>query len=350
MQYRWFGTFRFLLAILVVLQHFAANTAPSHVMLLLQPYEPGSVAVLVFFCLSGFVIVQSASGAYINRPGAFVANRALRILPHFLLALAMSTLLQYVLFAAGALHAEHGMLLPQAGAFTTRNILLNSLGMIPGTDVIISYNFLPIAWALRVEVTFYGVIAACLFVARRYKIGLAVTIIAAAGLLEPLFVLALWGEAPPLFGFLPYFSFGAALYFWRKGQRVGSFIAIISLIAVCVHFLSQPLYHSILGFHREAGAQLLMLGTLIALMVLLGVVRPRRLTKADRFMGNLSYPLYLYHYVVLVLMASATAKYTYSTFALGVMLSLLVSLLMTQAMDSLIERYRDQVRTRRLAE
>ena len=90
--YRYFGVFRFLLAALVMLHHFSAHAGPSDIRDALLPYEVGSVAVLAFFCLSGFVIVEAADLIYRQRLLAFIGNRALRIGPHFALALSAAIL------------------------------------------------------------------------------------------------------------------------------------------------------------------------------------------------------------------------------------------------------------------
>ena len=73
---------------------------------MVQPYEPGSLAVLAFFALSGFVIAEAADVAYRGRPVAFLGNRLLRIVPHFVLAMMISIILQGYFFAAGMLHVE----------------------------------------------------------------------------------------------------------------------------------------------------------------------------------------------------------------------------------------------------
>src|ERR1700760_2948596 len=91
-QYRYFGGLRLLLAALVMLQHFAADMAPVALGRVVVPYTVGSVAVLVFFALSGFVITEAVDCVYRKRPGAFLTNRMLRIGPHFVLAIALSML------------------------------------------------------------------------------------------------------------------------------------------------------------------------------------------------------------------------------------------------------------------
>jgi len=88
-RYRPFGSFRLFLAFLVVLQHFIANAGPlGPIYDYFLPYGMGSLAVLVFFCLSGFVIAEAATQVYPDKPAAYLANRFLRIVPHYIVALA----------------------------------------------------------------------------------------------------------------------------------------------------------------------------------------------------------------------------------------------------------------------
>ena len=72
--YRPFGTMRLFLALLVMLQHYVQWCYPTSMQQFLMPIEPGSVAVLVFFFLSGFVITEAAELIYQGRPGAFFAT------------------------------------------------------------------------------------------------------------------------------------------------------------------------------------------------------------------------------------------------------------------------------------
>src|ERR1700748_2272948 len=91
-QYRYFGAFRLMLAVLVMVQHFGADLAPAPLASFLAPYGFGSVAVLIFFALSGFVITEAVDSVYRTRPAAFLSNRLLRIVPHFLLAVILAML------------------------------------------------------------------------------------------------------------------------------------------------------------------------------------------------------------------------------------------------------------------
>jgi peptidoglycan/LPS O-acetylase OafA/YrhL len=217
-EYRYFGTFRLILAAMVMLQHFVANAAPMGLTLALQPYEPGSVAVLAFFCLSGFVIAEAADTVYRGRPGSFLVNRTLRVLPHFAVAMTLSIILQGYFVAEGTLRVQRFADLPPATIFAPGNILLNYVSILPCTTGLVGYKFIPIAWAVRVEAIFYLVIFMCLAMPRyvfpRTADGFGAAVVGAAVLFLPPYALAVLHKLPPLPGFVPYFTYGAGLYFW----------------------------------------------------------------------------------------------------------------------------------------
>src|ERR1700674_3460490 len=125
--YRYFGSFRLLLAFLVLIQHFLANVAPEALASLFMSLEVGSVAVLVFFSLSGFVIFEAADQIYQDRPASFFANRLLRIVPHFLVAVTAAILLYYFFDATKTLRIARDGVLPDETAFAIKNILVNYL-------------------------------------------------------------------------------------------------------------------------------------------------------------------------------------------------------------------------------
>ena len=88
MGYRPLGTFRLFLALLVVFQHYVQWVFPGAVQRAVMPFEPGSTAVYVFFCLSGLVIAEAADRVYRGRTIAFAANRFLRIVPLYVATIA----------------------------------------------------------------------------------------------------------------------------------------------------------------------------------------------------------------------------------------------------------------------
>ncbi len=149
-----------------MLQHFAADLAPAPLARAFTPYAVGSIAVLAFFALSGFVITEAIDCIYRERPGAFLGNRMLRILPHFLLAVALAMLAHEIFRATGGERLWRSQPSFPADAFTPANVALNFIGIVPLADRFIDYNFLSISWAVRVEMAFYLVICGCITIGR----------------------------------------------------------------------------------------------------------------------------------------------------------------------------------------
>src|SRR5438128_1325496 len=84
-----FGTLRFLLALMVAVGH-GSMFATTGLSAFIDPLRLGAVAVLTFFILSGFVIAEANQNFYAGKPGRFLINRALRILPPYYVALVAS--------------------------------------------------------------------------------------------------------------------------------------------------------------------------------------------------------------------------------------------------------------------
>src|ERR1700744_4517595 len=143
-RYRYFGGFRLLLAVLVMVQHFGADLAPAPLASALAPYGPGSVAVLVFFALSGFVITEAIDSLYRNRPCAFLTNRLLRIVPHFLLAVALAMLAHEFFRIAGGVRLWRSQPSFPDDGFSISNVLLNFVSIAPMGNRFVDYNFLNI--------------------------------------------------------------------------------------------------------------------------------------------------------------------------------------------------------------
>ena len=160
-RYHPLGTFRLFLAGLVVVQHVVANMAPiGAVYHLVLPYELGSLAVLVFFALSGFVITEAACRVYVGKPVPFMTNRLLRIVPHFLVALALAMAIDAAFDQAGTLRLSDREFpsLPPEHVFDLRTVLGNVVGFLPGANRLMGFDFISIIWAVRIEMIFYGAV------------------------------------------------------------------------------------------------------------------------------------------------------------------------------------------------
>ena len=338
-QYRFFGAFRLLLAGMVMFQHFVSNAAPMAATSFFLKYEVGSLAVLVFFCLSGFVILESADILYQDRAGAFMSNRLMRVFPHFLITVTLSIGLQWIAMQTNGLHIERIGEQPTP-SFSLPNILLNYISILPASDRFASYQFVGIAWAVRIEMVFYLVVAFCLLVAHRLQISFALLVLIAVAALAPLFAMT----QIPTFSFLPYFIFGGALYYARKGSRTGYLMLGAAALGMVWEFASQPTTHPSLGFARDATMQAYILCALILAFVALSCVRTERFSRADAVIGSVTYPLYMYHWPVLIVITSLFADFTYGAFVAGLTTSVALAMLMARLIDPCVDRYRDRIR------
>jgi peptidoglycan/LPS O-acetylase OafA/YrhL len=339
---------------LVLLQHTLANLAPPRLAAIFSGNEMGSIAVLIFFALSGFVITEAAEQLYLDRPIAFLTNRLLRIVPHFLIAVVLSIAIHYAFSKAGTLRLSQSSIPFSVAAFGAKNILLNLLSCFPGMDRGVDYGFLEIAWAIRVEMAFYLVIGLCLALVKvathfGFRIGLGTTIVSAGLALAPLVPFAVFGRLLPMLQFLPYFAFGCALYFGAvKRERVGFLVSAIALPAMAAQFLSLPARHPVLGFERAVELEFVELAFLLGLLTILALSRTRRFKAEDRYLGDLTYPLYLYHQDVIIAVLSLTASYSYGSFGAANIASVLMALALRHMLDPLMGGLRDRVRGRDL--
>lgn len=350
-QYRYFGGFRLMLAMLVMLQHFAADLAPMPLALAMAPFAAGSMAVRVFFALSGFVITEAVDCVYRDRPGAFLANRLLRIGPHFVLALALSMLAHEFFRLAGGEHLWRSQPDFPPDAFAINNVLLNFLGIIPGADHRISYNFLDITWAVRVEMAFYLAMFGCVAIGRRLSSprGFARLACGLSVLLLPAFWYASQGRGVMILAHMPFFVFGSALYFATRGSRAGWLITALSILGILwQYWCYQARAVSWQGLPSSPIGNLVILAVLLGVMTILAFVRIDRGRGADQVMGNLTYPLYLYHEVVLIVLVTLIPSYSYSLFATGIVLSFAVAGVLMALVDPVVTFYRDLVRGRSL--
>ena len=84
--------FRLLLALIVVCNHAGWIAQETWIGKIFDNAQFGSVAVLMFFILSGYIMSEAAHTFYAGRPWHFARNRALKILPPFFGALVLSLL------------------------------------------------------------------------------------------------------------------------------------------------------------------------------------------------------------------------------------------------------------------
>ncbi|MEQ9607596.1 MAG: acyltransferase [Kiloniellaceae bacterium] len=364
--YRPFGTFRFLLAIAVVASHTFPMAFPDgH---LLHQIGIGNVAVMGFFILSGFIITEALITFYSDRPMAFMGNRLARIVPPYWAALAVSVCVHAALAQKGPVWTSATETMPP-GVLGVDSLLENALAIFPRpSELTVAldhpfYGFVRFYWAIYIELLFYGaafLVAALTVVPMVRRARLAGSVVAAAMAIAA--ILHVSGEYagheivvfPGREGlsFAPYFLTGVSLYFCltqRFRMALVGFAA--SYVLMALHF--SRYVQGKVPLSDEWASGLLELSHAIPILLLLAVpaalwcfahIRAGRFASADWQLGNLSYPIYLNHWVVIVAMYTLTDGTGLAVQAASIAASIALSWVLVHIVETPMRSVRDQLR------
>ncbi len=352
--YRPFGAFRFALALMVLLQH-GLLLLPGGARETFYQLELGAVAVAVFFALSGFIVAEATGSFYAGRPGAFLLNRVLRVVPPYLAALAVSILVDSWLFAAGRLVPLDApvMLPPWQG----RVVLAAVLEIVPGLPAWRlsgqDFSFIPFAWTLRVEFAFYLVAFVTCWMMMRGRAAAMRRAIGAAAFAGgyAAFALFLWrhwrygaaGGGLQLLN-IPFFAFGVCAFLaWQGGGRGARLHLLFVAALVPVAFvLCGERGHPVLAW--QLPILIVLFG---ALLVLARAPAPSGWVRSwDKRLGELSYPLYISHGIVLTLLASLSVSRGAGPYALAVVGALGMAVWLHALVEKPLRAVRARVRGR----
>lgn len=323
------GLLRFLLAVCVI----AGHSSP----ILGLPLLDAGLAVKTFFMISGFYMTLILTSKYHMEKGGywlFISNRFLRIYPSYLVVLTVSLL--FYAAASAKLHrpadrlaywvqAWHAHHYGALGAVLVSQVSIFGLDFTPLFDFSSAkgfaftgslgdaairawrFNFLPHCWSISVELFFY-LAAPLICVARRWvqvalvAAGLAAYLVAYKCLPGPLADAATYHFFPFQISYLVLgvLSFHLLHPLFQKGRIHAAWSwAILPPFAVAI-----LCYGWLPGWFSEAGC--IGLG-FFAVPLLFNLSRR---TGWDRFIGDLSYPMYLSHitckWVILAAMGVAT--------------------------------------------
>lgn len=339
LAYRPLGIFRFVLALLVVAQHFT-NFAPLSFQQAVIPLGLGSIAVLVFFAVSGFVIAEAIEGHYRGRAGAFLANRSIRIFPPLLAATTVTLLVIALLLLGGPFrHFEmHSTEVLTADVLSLRNVIGNYFQVLPGAARLglgMDYPLISVVWSIRTELMFYLVMAVIMLApVRNYRQALAV---AGIGALAVHYVASLTNAGPETLRLIPFFVYGVAVYYALNGSLTGLAISVLtwvlSLIALVEIGNQLPSMVRDMFGPFAMPARVIILGALLGLIPALSRVTLARPLPLDRYLGDLSYPLYLNHAAIMIVTGAFWPQLGWG----GLSLAVLVTFALTVVMYRLVE-------------
>ena len=271
------GTIRFLLAIAVALSHADVRIAGLN---------PGVIAVVCFYLISGYVMTGLIRSHYLaaGRIPNFYLDRGLRILPQYLLICAL-TLAWYFFGHPQSYFLGHS---PTAGDIAN-NLSVAPLNyyMFNGSD---QFTLIPPAWSLGAEVQFYLLIPLLLL----WRLRTAAMVLALG-----VFAAAAWGMINSevygyrlLPGVLTFFLLGSLLFDLRAGQRARVLVIGAVLGAAGFAFVLAQAGHLGLPYNRET-----LIGLVIGLPLIYAFARlPQH--GLDNRLGDLSYGVFLNHFLI----------------------------------------------------
>ncbi|MGJ8694435.1 MAG: acyltransferase family protein [Thalassotalea sp.] len=283
-----FGAYRLILAFMVVFLHLGGW--PGF----------GEYAVFTFFCLSGYLmtyIMHENYGFSGDGRKKYLINRLLRIYPLYLSAALFSLL---VIFIFGESYTS-GLIFNLKIPDGVSNILGNLFLVITDHK---STALVPPAWALTVEILYYALIG--LGLSKSAKVTWLWFI---CSVVYTVTILMLdvewwdWGYFHPLAASLP-FSVGALLYHYRKrlGEIIRPLATPINALALYGLVLINWAVNYKLGTSYSYGFYINSLINIVLLLVLTNVkVSDPFWKKWDKRLGDLSYPIYLMHWAIAII-------------------------------------------------
>lgn len=282
------GTLRLLLALAVALSHAGLSIAGLN---------PGVIAVTGFYLVSGYVMAGLLQRHYPGprHAGGFYLDRVLRLMPQYLFYLLLVLVWQFAALSPAPAATQAYFLSRQPDAVD----LFNNLAVIPlnyfmwnGAD---RYTLIPPAWSLGAEMQFYLLAPFILLWPRRLLglglLGLGVYLLAVFGQIN-----SDWFGYRLLPGVLTFFLLGALLRHLHQHDRSRAALALVVVTvlgSVAVGVLARAHGSLFQPYNQET-----LLGLILIFPLLHGLARRRR-RGWDEHAGDLSYGLFLNHFLVL---------------------------------------------------
>jgi peptidoglycan/LPS O-acetylase OafA/YrhL len=337
-----FGTYRTLLALMVVAFHLGGVD------------YIGGYAVFGFYTLSGYLmtlIMRDNYGYTFSGISKYAVNRFLRIYPLYWASIALSVILIYLVGERYASHYHQSIYLPR----TITDVIKNIFIYFPSLE---SPRLTPPAWALTVEIFYYVLIG--LGISRNKMIillWLSISIIYHA-------VVNILGLGPDYFYFiipaasLP-FATGAFIYHYKTeilkyvyivGGAAKEYLFAIIFCGILLNWFIAFIDEQFEGIYFYVNYVLcaLMVAVLSGQKSLPFISR-----RFDKWMGDFSYPIYLIHYqvglVVLLLMNKSGFDYHRPDLALmyvSIPVIFVVSWMLTVMVEQPVERVRTRIKNR----
>jgi len=317
-----FGTYRWLLAILVANSHLGFF---HHV--------GGAYAVFGFFTLSGYLmtlVLKEQYGLGLKATKAFYINRVLRIYPVFWVGIAVAWV-----FLSTAPHTVYTdeMMLPDTLEKWLANIAI--FGMVAPGGELVDRRLISATWSLCPELLFY--LALPILLLSRYLYA-AWLLFAAYHLLDCMF-----GGHDfryiyfSMYGWMAPFAIGTLIYFLRKRlPPMPHWLGLPLIMALCAYSMFPYAMSSDpggKGFHIA-----LFLNAATVYYLSFQVADHGRWSRLDKLLGDITYAFFIMHLVV----GGIIRNIFYETLPLHTPLFFVICLVCTNLLAYVMYRYIEQ--------
>lgn len=329
------GLLRLILAIAVLL---------SHVDIRLWGLNPGVMAVIGFYMISGYVMTGVVLRYYadLRKSANFYWDRLLRLYPHYLAVIVLTLIWQQLTGGENLFLSR-----PATPADLINNLLVVPMNffMWNASD---QFALVPPSWSLGAELQFYLLapfvilIPTALFVLGVASV--AVQICAWLGVLQPEWFG--YRLAPGVFCF---FIYGVLLYRITHavpGRRLGWAPALLTVSALALAVASLAGLRST-GLHAVPYHQEVLLGFGIGSVLLFAASRLNR-ARWDNLLGDLAYGVFLNHFLLIWIFWGRESPSTAGILTL-IALSLAVAFVLHRLIERPVLRFRHRLRGRAAA-
>ncbi len=324
MYYR-LNAFRFFLALCVVAFHLKRDVF----------VQSGSIAVWLFFMVSGFLVTKILCETYSGRPRDFIVNRFLRLYPAYWAVMLIGIAL--IIISNNEIHAYHDAITwPKSLDQWLSNLLIfNNLG---------SVRFIPPSWSLAIELKWYVILFVIHFLSLR-----VVTAFLACQLLLPFLLIFVTQQDIYVKGAGFAFALGSLSHHYKcRMGPTGSLLAFVALLAFML--VVPPMMgfrgHSVTPRYGQLNFLFCCVLLYFSMPFLTGQsIKQRRWAQ---LLGDLSYPLFLVHWYCgfLAIYVFGFAVYSWPYLLTATLLAILLSLAIVFGVERPVGYFRQRIRQR----
>lgn len=337
-----FGIFRTLLAINVVAFH------------ILKIRYIGPLAVYSFFILSGFLmtlIMQKTYGYSVTGLKRYAINRFLRLFPTYWVLLVITFGCIFVIGQDFVSSIHKSMIIPRSFSELLANIF-----MIFPSGTAFPSRLSPAAWALTIEIFFYALIGLGLSYNKKITVlWLALSLIYL--IYQNIFLEKLGFEYGSIYSASLPFALGAMIFHFQAiliKIKVPTSVILMLFVFNIIFMGSAELFigEELIWKFGIIGTGLNMVFSTILISNLYELSINKRLQNIDKIIGELSYPIYVFHWTAAAFCSwlffrdnlETTLSQNIIVFSTGLLLSVLVAFILDCYLKNRIDSLRAKQR------